>query len=445
MVEDMALDYLTSESGFNQDLGLWDFNQPPHPSMFAASEQPSQTAALTSHPSQSASRFPSGHHFFRPDDFMIAPRAPPFSARRREGGQEAEASGSVNPVVTGFDFSGPSSYRPAAFPSQIPVLEGISPPRRVPIPSTTNGPASGEFPKKQTTLLVLSRATEESIEALDEHKRECPTCCLDFEPDTFVALITCCSMAIHVRCFSAYVNSQGYSKNRVCMKCRRGIDAKYVLNKVFPPVTDKDWDEGRDFDAPESLAGDAKMELNVTARPSRTHHHRSRPSGGDGGHRGGRYFSMVNHMNSEQRLAFLHLREDQVQKLEEMRARRQAALENSTRLSHEDLEANRALVEEQHRATHEQVTAMLERTRETRAAREVARASYEKTQAEWEAMQLTQERRLNDMVEVYHVEREIREREVLSRMEPLPPPRSAPIPIPQLRVVNGEPSDNSSS
>ncbi|KAJ9602523.1 hypothetical protein H2200_013066 [Cladophialophora chaetospira] len=445
--EDAALDYAVS--GFAHDLGGIDFNQPPGPPMFLNPDQAPQAAALTSHPSQPALRHESGLTLFRPlpDDYIPPPRAPAIPERRREG----DGAGTGPPPTfssrhLAFDFSGPPPYRAPSYPSHIPVIEGISPPRRVPTAtSTTPSTATNEVPKKQTTMLVLSRATEESIEALDEHKRECPTCCLEFTPDTFVAVITCCNMAIHVRCFSAYVNSQGYSKNRVCMKCRRGIDAKYVLNKVVPPVTDKDWDEGVDFNAPESLQGDAKMELNVTARPHRSGYHRSRNPGSYPGYRGGRhaYFNMVDGMTSEQRLAFLHLREEQVHQTGELRTRLQAASENSTRLNREDLEANRAVVEAQSRATTEELTIMLQKTRETRAAHEGARAAYEKIQLELDAMQQSQQRRLQDMMEEFHVEREVREREARSRPEELHP-RSAPIPVPQLRVVNGEPSNSRS-
>ena len=137
------------------------------------------------------------------------------------------------------------------------------PPLRQP-PPRPSGPTTPQI------ILVLSRATQESIDALAEHKRECPACQLEFEPDNFMAVISCCDTAMHATCLSAWVNSQTYSKSKTCMKCRRAIDARRPLNTVIPPVSDKNWDEGADLNAPETVKGDRKIEIPVSARPDRT-------------------------------------------------------------------------------------------------------------------------------------------------------------------------------
>lgn len=62
------------------------------------------------------------------------------------------------------------------------------------------------------------------------------------------------------------MNSQTYSKTKVCMKCRKAIDARRALNNVVPPVTDKSWDEGVDFDAPAHVTIDTKTEIDISGR-----------------------------------------------------------------------------------------------------------------------------------------------------------------------------------
>ncbi|OCT46715.1 hypothetical protein CLCR_01929 [Cladophialophora carrionii] len=431
--EDAALEYLTSGSGFAQDLRDINLSQPPPPPFYVAPNLASRSAALTSHPSQSSMPQQPGLVSF--NDFFVQPTAPTIPERRRHvEGNATAPSGNMTAAPTPFDFSGHPPYRPPSYPPHIPVIEGISPPRRTAPIST---PATGEVTKKPATMLILSRASEDSIKALDEHKRDCPTCCLQFEPNNFVAVITCCNMAIHARCLSAYVNSQGYSKSRVCMKCRRGIDAKYMLNKVMPPVTDKDWDEGGDFNAPESLQAETKIELNVTARPHRAGSHRHRISMGYSGHRAGRHtYLPLEHLTAEQRLAVLHLREDHLVELEELRNRCNIAMENSGRLNHQDLDANRALVDAQTRATQQELSALLKRCQETRLARDKAREAYERARMELEALHRAQSRRVTEMIEEYQAERE---RELEARSRDGEAPRSAPIAIPQLRVVNGDP------
>ncbi|RMD44201.1 hypothetical protein DV735_g899, partial [Chaetothyriales sp. CBS 134920] len=145
----------------------------------------------------------------------------------------------------------------------IPLSRGppsvMARPRATPAPPT---PA-----QRSGISLVLSRANANSIEQLAEHKRECPACQLEFEANDYLAVISCCGTAMHAVCISAWVNSQTYAKTKVCMKCRKPIDARRPLNNVVPPVTDKSWDRGQEFTAPDSVGDDTKLELDVSGRP----------------------------------------------------------------------------------------------------------------------------------------------------------------------------------
>lgn len=120
--------------------------------------------------------------------------------------------------------------------------------------------------RKGGVTLTLSRASDKSINELPEHKRECPACQLDFEPNNFLAVISCCGTAMHANCLSAWVNSATYAKTKICMKCRKVIDARRPMNHIVPPVNDKSWDENVDFNAPEYVKEDTKIELDVTGR-----------------------------------------------------------------------------------------------------------------------------------------------------------------------------------
>jgi hypothetical protein len=479
--EEAALAYLGSHNGFAQDLRDIDFSQPPPPSMFVlpSRDPPASAVPFTSHPGSAGLRDrvePPMPTFLASNNFVPnLPTQPPqlpedfWGPVEMAGHAPFEAASPIS-----HSFAGPSSFRAPVYPPHYEILEGHSPPQRtpsmsyiqpgsssdtlpainpnlVPTPANVAPPARAPIPatRKTATMLILSRATKESIEALEEHKRECPTCCLEFEPDNYMAVITCCSMAMHASCLSVWVNSAGYSKSRACMKCRRPIDAKHPLNKVMVPVSDKEWDEGANFDAPESMGKDAKVELNVTARPHRQGSHRYRSLATYRAHHERQMFA-VDHLTSEQRLAILHLREDQLLQSEQLRNRRHAALENTTRTSQADMEANRIMVESQSEVTTEELTAMIERTRETKAARERARAEYEAIQAEFEAVQRSHQRRLHDLLDEFHFAREAREREARAPGSAgSPSARSPAIPIPgsqmpQLRVVNGEPSVSSS-
>lgn len=152
----------------------------------------------------------------------------------------------------------------------------------------TPAPAQPTF-RKGAIILTLSRATEESIQEIAEHKRECPACQLDFEPDNVLAMIECCNTAMHAFCFSAWVNSNngpGGSRTKTCMKCRKGIEATRKMNALLPPVDGKSWDEGNDFNAPTQLIVGSPVKFDVSPLPDagarrqrrREHHaYRARP------------------------------------------------------------------------------------------------------------------------------------------------------------------------
>ncbi|ETN38521.1 uncharacterized protein HMPREF1541_06556 [Cyphellophora europaea CBS 101466] len=143
--------------------------------------------------------------------------------------------------------------------------------------------------RKGAIILTLSRATQESIEQLAEHKRECPACQLDFEPDNFLAVIGCCDTAMHAVCFSAWINSNngpGGSRTKTCMKCRKNIEALDKMNTMLPPVDGKSWDEGQDFNAPQHLGADTPYKIDISPLPHpvarrhrrrEIHAHRARP------------------------------------------------------------------------------------------------------------------------------------------------------------------------
>lgn len=439
--EDAALHYLASGSGFAQDLRSMEFTQ-PSPSVFIPSDHTSPPAALTSHPSQptqplSFQHLTSENAFYRPmpDEFIVH-----ANRMRSENRVQADANTSVMADTANaltsmhVEHSAHPSHRPRPpYPQSLPMIH----------PGTSPRPAavqSGENSKKSSNIsLVLSRASEESIEALDEHKRECPPCCLEFEPNNFMAVITCCNTAMHARCLSAWVNSQAYAKNRVCPKCRRPIDAKYALGKIMAPVSDKEWDEGSDFNAPESFKEDTKIELNITARIHRAGSHRNRgyPMSSSS-YRNGRpphTYIPLEHLTSQQKIAILQLRETHLVHLEGLRQARQTALEMNNRRNHEDLDANRALVERQGQVTEAELDELLQKSRETREAREIARRVYDQTQADLDSATRHHARQIADMMQEWEDRRQLRNSEenaLLNR------------PVPQLRVINGEPSDSHS-
>jgi hypothetical protein len=139
--------------------------------------------------------------------------------------------------------------------------------------------ANQDMPKDAIVLSLVVVGNDE-IEAIPEHKRECPACQLDFEPDNLLAMVSCCDTAMHAVCFSAWLNSHnGPNKTltKNCMKCRKDIDAARQMNSLIPPVDGKAWDEGQDFNGPKGMTTGKHIHINITppvrhARQRRPHH-----------------------------------------------------------------------------------------------------------------------------------------------------------------------------
>jgi hypothetical protein len=131
-----------------------------------------------------------------------------------------------------------------------------------------------------------------------------------------------------------------------------------------------------------------------------------------------------------------HLREDHLVELEELRNRCNIAMENSKRLNHQYQDADRALVGARTQATQQELSVLLKRYQETKLAMDNAIEVFARARMELDALHQAQSRQVTEMIEEYQAERG-RELEARSRVEE--PSRSAPIPIPQLRVVNGDP------
>jgi hypothetical protein len=135
--------------------------------------------------------------------------------------------------------------------------------------------------RKGAIVLTLCRATQETIDEIAEHKRECPACQLDFEPDNVLAIIECCNTAMHAVCFSAWVNSNngpGQTRTKSCMKCRKPIDATAKMNSIIPPVTGQSWDQASDFNAPAQITvnNPIKIDVSMGPEPKVRHHYQHR-------------------------------------------------------------------------------------------------------------------------------------------------------------------------
>ncbi|KIW98958.1 uncharacterized protein Z519_00621 [Cladophialophora bantiana CBS 173.52] len=429
MEEDAALEYLASGSGFAQDLRSID--SPFHYQNFLSTAQPLRPPNLTSYPfppfRQDSAAIPA-----RPLHGNIFPGSRESDERLRESqGRWAE---SPRNVTTTSPYHFPVEWSQCAPPPPLPSFTQIVP-ENVAVGPRRSPPSSAASPQKPPTMLILTRATAESIKALEDHKRECPACQLEFEPDHFVAVITCCDTPMHATCLSAWVNSATYSKSKSCMKCRRTIDARRMLNNVVPPVSDKTWDEGVELNAPESLKGDAKIELNVSAKPDRARIRRIGTSMYYPTYRSGRPPSTLpDALSPDTRNAFLQLREEQMRMFDEMRHRSRMAFTETNRANQDDLGANRALLEAKVRGDAVDLTPLIRRCEKTKLARDKAREAYEKIQKELERMSRTHTHRLSTMLDDYWMEKYRSGRSADDE-----PARSVP-----LRVVNGEPSDTRS-
>lgn len=307
--EDSALTYLAS--GFPRDLMAQSGPLANHPRPFrslAATEQghlPEPPRRYPDNPplrSPVESSIPAHHQRAVPPEMY---RQTSTTSQMRGPPLQNAMPGAV-PLVrdTPYDYRLPHQYMSLA---NEPLI--LRRPSSHPAQNPPSGPASPSIPEIR---LILTRATHESINALMEHKRECPACQLEFEVDNFTARVTCCDTSIHVACLSAWVNSATYAKSRTCMKCRRAIDARRSLNSIIPPVTDELWDKDIDFNVPPNVKLEQKIVFIINARPDRSMR-RPRPSGW------GRHTSAImanadhiSSMSSEARQAISNLRRDQV-------------------------------------------------------------------------------------------------------------------------------------
>ncbi|EXJ95833.1 hypothetical protein A1O1_00958 [Capronia coronata CBS 617.96] len=397
--EDAALQYLASGSGFAQDLrGLVPAFTLPYsfPTAPSTAQPPQRPSEVTSHPAYQHPRPPPAipmHPRTLPDDFFQHLSTGFSDERLREvAGRVSESTRYLMASHFGSNaILGHDENRPPQPPN--PATNEFVPRRRSPPEPSTPKPA---------IVLTLSRATTDSIKALEDHKRECPACQLEFEPDNFMAVITCCHTAMHVSCLSAWVNSQTYSKSRTCMKCRRSIDARRTLNNVVPPVNEKAWDEGGSFDAPEHLKGDSRIELNVSARPSRPAYRRPR---------GGAHYTTFQPRGSavalpatltpETRRAITRARQDQMTELEEMRDRLRTAYNEQNRTREENINAQGRLLAAQAEANHGvplDVVSLGRVCEEKKLARDRALENFQKIQREMNKMQNVHSERMNVLV-----------------------------------------------
>ena len=404
--EEGALEYLASSNGFAQDLRnfipQFSHYYSPHNGPFAI--QPPRPPELTSHPSHappqqlSPSFSPAGYRSV-PDEFFQQFAASSMSDERgREvAGHMADSSRFMAAQMARTTFFSHDPSRMPHAPSY--SMTEPSPVRREP-------PAP--VPGRSVIMLILSRATAESIKALVEHKKECPACQLELEPDNFMAVITCCDTAMHATCLSAWVNSQTYSKSKTCMKCRRSIDARRLLNNVVPPVSDKNWDEGAELNAPESLKGDAKIELNVSAKPDRGHYnrrmrnayssYRSRPAN----------LPLPDQLSPDARRAIVRLRQEQVAEFDAFKRRIRSAYMTSSKASEDEILANRRLSDaraEVSRGTVLDLNIFQRRYEETKLAKEKATDEYKSLQRELELLQRSHTHRLNALIHEAMTER----------------------------------------
>jgi hypothetical protein len=217
---------------------------------------------------------------------------------------------------------------------------------------------------------------------LPEHKRECPACQLEFEPDNYLAVISCCGTAMHATCFSAWVNSQTYSKTKVCMKCRKSIDARRALNNVVPPVTDKSWDEGVDFDAPPHVTIDTKTEIDISGRSESMYRRMAHLRRDPAYYRRRAPILNENEIPPESRGAFQELQRELRKEAEEMRSKyrsvRQewrAAFEAEARVAQSLIEAKDAL-QAGLGMTQREVDGLTERHREAKENQEYRHGQY---------------------------------------------------------------------
>lgn len=401
--EDAALEYLASGNGFAQDLrGLVPTFALPYtfPPTSSANQPPPRPSEVTSHPLYQHPRpppaIPAHPRIAPPEEFFRHFPGGNADERLREvAGRVSESTRYL--MASHFGSLAPLSQEEHRHPQPPnPGMPVFAP--------TRHSPPTASTPGKSAIVLTLNRATSESIQALEEHKRECPACQLEFEPDNFVALITCCDTAMHVSCLSAWVNSQTYARSRTCMKCRRSIDARRPLNSVVPPVNEKTWDEGGGFDAPENLRGDAKIELDVSARarPQRPAYRRLRGSGHFASYpaRGGTLVLPAT-LTPETRRAITRARQDQMMELDELRDRVRSAYNEQHRANEESINVQGSLLAAQAEANLGaplDVSYLARICEEKKLARDKAFENYQRLQRDYNKMQHTHSERMNIVV-----------------------------------------------
>ncbi|KIW17492.1 hypothetical protein PV08_04686 [Exophiala spinifera] len=395
-----ALEYLVTNSGPTFVHHARNLHAPTFPTNPAGNEPlPPPQALMSHHPiplpsGRSVDMFSLGMHlpddFFRKQFHLAGPPARPTFRYLSENEMRA-------PVAT------------ASHPAPLPPNPNTSTPSQmVPLPHRRTASASATTPanNKNMVKLVLSRATSESIEKLDELKRECPACQLDFEPDNFMATISCCGTVMHATCLSAWVNSQTYQKSRTCMKCRKSIDARRPLNTVVPPVSDKSWDDGADLNAPESLKGDTQIELNITGRSVRSGYRHIRGASGYlpqyRAMRGAPVPSLDQAMVEETRRAIDRARNEYVVEMEAMKGNIRACHEVRRKAADDERTAARTLLEAQAargRGVSVDIVPLAQRWELTKAAKGAAEERFCKLQRDMEFLQRSQFNRLTGLAE----------------------------------------------
>ncbi|KAK5460912.1 hypothetical protein LTS15_002975 [Exophiala xenobiotica] len=304
-------------------------------------------------------------------------------------------------------FSGAENHttpRPSNASALSELVSSVLPHRR-----SASSTAPPTVPTKPSITLILSRAATESIEALDDHKKECPACQLEFETDDFMVVISCCGTAMHATCLSAWVNSQTYHKSRACMKCRRAIDARRPLNNVVAPVTDQNWDEGADLKAPESLKGDAKIELNVSARPERSAYRRMRGAAAYlSGYRSTRGPpGLPSDLTEESRSAIERAKHEHMLEMEALKNNVKAAYSERTKALDDEAAASRSFCDAQVDLIREasvDIEPLARRWEETRVARDNATERFRKLQRDLDYMHRAHLGRLNGLAEAAWME-----------------------------------------
>ncbi|KAK5064518.1 hypothetical protein LTR84_000351 [Exophiala bonariae] len=403
--EEAALEYLSSGNGFVQDMRL--AVGPPPPIRYQVQHGPTATGqplyqAPSSLPNGGPPRpvpnitpITSGLRPLALGTFQQMPdpafHTPPYHVHVRPGPD-----------------AGSYTYDAREMSRLVNLTANLRPP---PLPYLSNeAPKPKAIPNANQIKLILSRATQDSIDALVEHKRECPACQLDFEPDNFMAIISCCDTAMHATCLSAWVNSQTYAKSKTCMKCRRAIDARRPLNSVVPPVSDQNWDDGADLNAPEAVKGDHKIEVIVSARPDRVRRHvrntipshaysshgytSSRPS-----------FTSVHlpeNLPAETKRLIAQVQQDSAAEFESMRRRLRMIMSQSNRASAEEDLSRRHLAEARQSAPGnpaDNLDALVRKCSELRATKEKCVQETRALQKTLENLPRFHERRVMALVE----------------------------------------------